>query len=791
MKTFDALERWLKPGRFALVLVGLIALAYPDVLFLGRSFVIRDFGYFGYPLAHYHRESFWRGEVPLWNPLSSNGLPFLAQWNTLVLYPGSLIYLLLPLPWSLSVFCLSHMFLAGLGMYFLAHHWTGHRLASAAAGLLFASNGLTSNCLMWPNNIAALGWMPWVVLATSRARGEGGKWILLASLVGAMQMLAGAPEIILLTWSVASLFCLAEMAQAVLRNQRSSSHPDPEPASKTSAPPSPNVAPVPTRAIFPGPSVVLGRFALVVLLVGALSAAQLLPFLDLVTHWDRTQQSWGALWSMPRWGWVNLVLPLFRSYQSPVGVFFQPGQDWTSSYYPGIGAVALAAVAALGCRSRRVWLLLGITALGLLLALGDAGGLYLWLRAIIHPFNQMRYPIKFVVLPIFGFPLLAAFAVRDWTTAPSPAATTRWLVLGASVGVMLTGLIAFVLVRYPQTVPHGVNLPSHAAGRLVLLAGILGSAAACSRARSLRMHILTGGALLALLWIDLQTHTPRQNPTVASSVCLPGMLPGAHKMDPLPRLGQSCAFVERPAHDQIYASMLSDPENDFLCHRLWLFGNVNLLDGIPLVDSFYSLYLPHQRAVWAALFFANTNQDLSGLQTMLGISQVTSRTKTFEWTPRPRFSPWVTAGQAPVFADDAATLAGLTSPSFDPRHTVYLPLEAKGAITTSREAQVSVEATTLTAHRVEVKVNAKEPSILVATQAYYHRWKAEVNGKPVPLWRANRGFQAVELPAGISHVTLVYRDPAFTLGAVISLATLAALAAAAWRAARLIPHTGR
>ena len=122
MKTFDALERWLKPGRFALVLVGLIALAYPDVLFLGRSFVIRDFGYFGYPLAHYHRESFWRGEVPLWNPLSSNGLPFLAQWNTLVLYPGSLIYLLLPLPWSLSVFCLNHMFLAGLEMYFLAHH---------------------------------------------------------------------------------------------------------------------------------------------------------------------------------------------------------------------------------------------------------------------------------------------------------------------------------------------------------------------------------------------------------------------------------------------------------------------------------------------------------------------------------------------------------------------------------------------------------------------------------------------------------------------------------------------
>src|SRR5229473_779115 len=103
-------------------------------------------GFFGYPLAHYHRESFWRGEIPLWNPYNNCGLPFLAQWNTLVLYPGSLFYLLFPLSWSLGVFCLIHQFLAGLGMYFLCRRWTTSQLAATVAGVAFAFNGFTLGC---------------------------------------------------------------------------------------------------------------------------------------------------------------------------------------------------------------------------------------------------------------------------------------------------------------------------------------------------------------------------------------------------------------------------------------------------------------------------------------------------------------------------------------------------------------------------------------------------------------------------------------------------------------------
>src|SRR3954462_5964594 len=89
---------WLTPWRFALLLLLLILAAFPELVFGAKTFLFRDYSLFGYPLAHYHRECFWRGEIPLWNPLNNSGIPFVAQWNTMVFYPLSLVYLLLPMP---------------------------------------------------------------------------------------------------------------------------------------------------------------------------------------------------------------------------------------------------------------------------------------------------------------------------------------------------------------------------------------------------------------------------------------------------------------------------------------------------------------------------------------------------------------------------------------------------------------------------------------------------------------------------------------------------------------------
>src|SRR5665213_2398313 len=95
---------WFTPFRFAILLALLIFAAFPQVVLGLETFVARDYGFFAFPLAHFQRQCFWRGELPFWNPYNNCGVPFLAQWNTMPLYPPSLIYLLLPLTWSLSFF---------------------------------------------------------------------------------------------------------------------------------------------------------------------------------------------------------------------------------------------------------------------------------------------------------------------------------------------------------------------------------------------------------------------------------------------------------------------------------------------------------------------------------------------------------------------------------------------------------------------------------------------------------------------------------------------------------------
>jgi len=59
----------------------------------------------------------------------------------------------------------------------------------------------------------------------------------------------------------------------------------------------------------------------------------------------------------------------------------------------------------------------------------------------------------------------------------------------------------------------------------------------------------------------------------------------------------------------------------------------------------------------------------------------------------------------------------------------------------------------------------------VISQTYYHLWNAFVDEKPVPLLRANLAFQALEVPAGVHRVKLVYRDYNLMLGSYISLAS--------------------
>ncbi len=725
-------EKFFTPSRFGIFLALLVFAMFPQVILGLETFVARDFGFFAFPLARFQQQCFWRGELPFWNPYNNCGVPFLAQWNTMPLYPPSLVYLTLPLEWSLSFFSLVHLWWAGIGMYFLARRWTGNDFAAAFAGTAFAFNGFTLNLVMWPSHIATFSWLPWAILATELAWREGGRKIILAGIVGALQMLAGGPETIFLTWLIASALWLQQFIAGETPRKK-----------------------------------ILWRFPLVVALVVALSAAQLLPFLDLVAHAQRATGYTDLRWSLPGFGLANFLVPTAFGNTLTEGIFFQHGQYWTSSYYLGLGALWLALLALVNLRERRVWLLASIAVIGLLCALGANTPFYPLLRKIIPQLSFITYPVKFVMVVIFAAPLLAAFALADFK---SQISNFKFQISGA----VLLALIAGITI-WTQVAPQAGD-----ATRLALTGGI-------SRAGFL---LLTGGVLLALTglaktprlaiapvllilvaWADVFTHAPRQNPTVSPSVFTQNLARTKLAMLPQPELGGSRAMLSPQAALELTTFAVSDPKNNFLAKRTGYCANANLLDGVPKVDGFFSLTPREFDSVLTEIYSAPT-AGCTRLEDFMGVAQISAPTNVLAWQPRRTFLPLVTAGQIPVFANDASALAAFAQNNFDGSRMVVLSPSEKKSVQVASASNAKILGSKFRDNSVEIVAEAKSPALVVVAQTYYHNWRATVDGKPAKLLRANVAFQAVQIPAGKHRIRLAYRDRAFELGAAFSIAAL-------------------
>jgi hypothetical protein len=746
----QSMDAWFTAGRFAALLAGLIIFTFFNVVSGQETFYFRDFGIFGFPLAYYQREAFWHGEAPLWNPLNYCGIPFLAQWNTMCLYPLSIIYLVFPLSWSLGVFNLTHLFIGGMGMYFLARRCIGNNLAASVAGIVFAFNGLTWHCLMWPNDIAGLGWMPWVVMFVERSWRQGGRQVAIAALAGAMQMLTGAPEIILLTWTICGVMWLAQFL----------------------------------RGKIPRPAMVVRSLA-TGLLVAGIAAAQLLPFLDLLKHSHRDESFGGDTWPMPFSGLANFIEPLFHCSAPGYGVAMQYNQYWTASYFVGVGTLLLAVVAAWRVRKGRVWLLAGMTLVSVLMALGRKGLVYAAIKTLLPQLGFMRYPIKFVVVAVFALPLLAAYGVQWMRDAAAGSARERKsLQIVAAILLVLLGGIVILEWKFPMGADDWSLFWKNAIWRAGFLVLVPGTLIFMQRPLAGRSQLLLRVALLVLLWIDVSTHAPTLSPTVVRRVYEPNIVRQDMHLGPEPQAGEPRVMQTAAAAQRIRYINLSKPADDYLCRRLSLYANANLLDGVPKIDGFYSLYLREMAHILGLIYdYDGKNIDLKGLKDFLGVAHISATDKSandaIEWVNRTNYLPLVTAGQQPFFVPETNTLINLINPNFDPRTMVILPPEAKARVTATNRTDAKITSPHLMPQRLEMQVTASAPSLVVLAQAYYHPWRAYVDGKRTELWRANYAFQALEVPGGQHQVSLVYEDSLFHLGVAISLGSLA-LCAVLW-----------
>ena len=727
-------EQFLSPSRFALVLAALLAVTFWRVLFAGEAFFYRDYGFLGYPFAHFHRECFWSGDFfPLWNPYVNCGAPFLAQWNTLCLYPGALIYLLLPLPWSLGFFCVAHLFLGGMGMRALAERWTGSPFGAAVAGVAFVFSGLVLGCVIYPNYLVALGWMPWVVLATRRAWQEGGRSIVLAALAGAMQMLSGAPEIILLTWGFLAALLVVDWVQGSRFKVQSPLAQGSSTTTDTPGPLTPALSPdggegdrsavsaacTAPQANTSGPLItshfsLLTRYLSVIALITGLCAAQLLPFFQLLSLSQRSGDAMNTFWSLPGWGWVNLFFPLLMNFQTEQGVFVMIGQSFFPSVYLGIVPLTLALLAVWRVRTPEVKLLGAATLLAVLLAMGDNFVLWRWLREVL-PLGIMRFPVKALLLAAFTVPLLAGYGSAFFadqgrrrlnakfspTEQDSWAAISRrlsrsgfwkpWLVIWAGAAALLLGAhIVGIGLPAARTVQRA-SLEC-AEFRLAALCwgefALLGAVFFFSRHRTTAATMV----MVAVVALDGASHLGTFNPTIPASAFEPGLAAAYHAskgaLTPAPKLGESRIMLSPLAERALHTRMVPKFYDDFIGQRLAFWGNLNLLDGLPKVNGASTLVTREWNDVEAFLY-GTTNPAPASLMDFLGVTHTTKPGELMQWERRTNAMPLVSAGQKiQPYAEGSQSVGALLGPNWNPREVVFIPANTS----TNRAEQVAATA---------------------------------------------------------------------------------------------------
>ena len=83
---------------------------------------------------------------------------------------------------------------------------------------------------------------------------------------------------------------------------------------------------------------------------------------------------------------------------------------------------------------------------------------------------------------------------------------------------------------------------------------------------------------------------------------------------------------------------------------------------------------------------------------------------------------------------------------------------------------------------MELAVESRGSSLLVASETHYPGWKAWVDDEAVPIHRVDIALRGVVVPAGAHRLRMEFQPVVLWIGLAISLATAALLGALSWRA---------
>lgn len=312
------------------------------------------------PLRHLSAGLLQAGRMPFWNPYVLGGVPHLANPQSALFYPATILSSVFPLVPALTFDQVGHLLWAGLGMFLLGRSGGLERggaltLASAYALSPFLVYRVTAGI---PTLLAALSWSPWLWLLWLR-----GSLTLLAA-GWALQLFSGHGQFLVANAAAMGLWALLSKDRVELLR----------------------------RALAAGCGAL------------ALTALQWLPTAEFLRLSNRGE--WGAAlagsYSLePRYAasWLLPGLfgtPLDGRWHDAISVFYE-----SAAAYVGLPALALGLFGLARGRGAAALIVAGA---GLFLALGAHNPL---LAPLLGAFPYLRTPARWSLFTVWGAVLLA------------------------------------------------------------------------------------------------------------------------------------------------------------------------------------------------------------------------------------------------------------------------------------------------------------------------------------------------------------------------------------------------
>jgi hypothetical protein len=407
-----------RPVLAALALVVLALIFFWKLIFTNLILVGVDSFLYFYPYKAYIAQALRLGRLPLWNPYLFMGAPLLANMQAAVLYPLHWPLLWLPAPKQVAASIVMHVVLAGWGMLLFGRRtlrlgWLG----ALTAAILFAFSGFVGAQAEHVNQLNVIAWLPLAFLLLAAA--ARGRWRLAPTLglgwVIALMVLAGHAQ--------ATYICLAGLGAYALfdptvQAQRTNWNTGSDERGVQSAVRAPIWA-----LVFKAAAAVrsylaacwrhLAAFGAALIIASLLSAAQLLPTLELSRLSVRAgglSYREAASFSLQPWKLPFTLLPPYGVDLSQVfGAAY-------SEYVAYVGLIGLG-LAALGLlrswKSRSDSRFFGLLAAGLFLGLGGYNPVYFVLYKLVPGFGLFRAPARWMLLYTFGVAVLGGIGMEQ------------------------------------------------------------------------------------------------------------------------------------------------------------------------------------------------------------------------------------------------------------------------------------------------------------------------------------------------------------------------------------------